>query len=108
MAIGGDSSLAAERSLGMLNNNPIIHHGTQGVGRLRSSRGEVPRSSSQSGGMARLKTATSTRAASVFFKTEQKKRAVLFVLHGRIWQQKLVVFLYLTWLRALQLEFKAF
>lgn len=29
MAIGGDSSLAAERSLGMLNNNPIIHHGRQ-------------------------------------------------------------------------------
>lgn len=27
MAIEGDSSLAVERSLGMLNNNPTIHHG---------------------------------------------------------------------------------
>jgi hypothetical protein len=27
MAIGEDRSLAAERSAGMLNNNPTIHHG---------------------------------------------------------------------------------
>lgn len=49
MAIGRDSSLAAERSVGMLNNNPIIHHGVWGVGRLCSSWGEAPRSSSQPG-----------------------------------------------------------
>lgn len=55
MTIGEDSSLAAERSLGMLNNNPVIHHGVWGVGRLCSSWGEAPRSSSQPWGMANWK-----------------------------------------------------
>lgn len=36
MAIAGDGGLAAARSLGMLNNNPFIHHRTRGVGSLRS------------------------------------------------------------------------
>lgn len=36
MAIAGDSGLAAARSLGMLNNNPFIHHGMRGVGSLCS------------------------------------------------------------------------
>lgn len=36
MALAGGSDLAVVRSLGMLTNNPFIHHGTRGVGSLCS------------------------------------------------------------------------
>lgn len=87
MAIGGDSSLAAERRLGMLNNNPVIHHGMWGVGRLCWSRGEAPRSRFQPWGMARLKNGhipPSLRfTENVVSKREQHPKVVLLLL---LWQ----------------------